>query len=232
MMFSVSVCDSKTAILCAYLTVERISRDYIIRKHKYTRMDRICTGAARYSIGPGKYVVTADITALEFAALGGVSPVLRFEAMYEFDHVFKDAWETIRYESDFLRTGVGIDWKTKIPFLNSRAYINIMPQLFYDKIVDYPDGFELFYSPYEDLYSASLVLFTGYFNQKLQPEFAMFYDITHEAYMILPSITYKPNTSWSFKLMAGFFGGEKEGLGLQPFENKDYVGFKVKYKFN
>jgi len=175
---------------------------------------------------------TADLSGLASAALGGVSPVLRFEAMYEFDHVFKEAWETMRYESDFLRTGVGIDWKLKIPFLNSRSYINIMPQLLYDKIMDYPDNFELFYSPYDDLYSASLVLFTGYFNQKLVPEFAMFYDITHKAYMILPSITYKFNGNCDFKLMAGFFGGEKEGLGLQPFENKDYIGFKIKYKFN
>ena len=175
---------------------------------------------------------TADLSSLTCDSLGGVSPVLRFEAMYEFDHVFKDSWETMRYESDFLRTGLGIDWKAKIPFLNSKSYINIMPQLFYDKIMDYPDDFELFYSPYDDFWSASLVLYTGYFNQKLQPELAMFYDITHDAYMILPSITYNPNVTWSFKLMAGFFGGDKEGLGLQPFENKDYIGFKIKYKFN
>jgi len=58
-MMTVSLCGIITPILCTYMPVEKISKDYIIRKHKYSRMDRICTGAARYSIGSGKYVVIA-----------------------------------------------------------------------------------------------------------------------------------------------------------------------------
>jgi len=56
-MMTVSLCGIITPILCAYMPLERISRDYIIRKQKHSLMDRICTGAARYSIGSGKYPV-------------------------------------------------------------------------------------------------------------------------------------------------------------------------------
>jgi len=175
---------------------------------------------------------SADLSSLTSSALGGVSPVLRLETMYEIDHTFKDEWETVRYESDFLHIGVGIDWKVKIPLLNEKSYISILPQYFYDKIIDYPDEYDLFYSPYDEIHQASLLIYTGYFNQKLLPELALLYDFTHESYMILPGIVYKPTANWEYKLSAGFFGGDKDNLGLQPFENKTYVGIKVKYKFN
>jgi len=176
---------------------------------------------------------TADLDKLQFPITGGVSPVVRVEAMYELDRTFRDTWESMAYESDFLSFGVGIDWKLKIPFLNSRSNIAISPQYFYYRVMDYPDNFKLIYSPYDEVHQASLILYTGYFSQKLVPELAMLYDFTHKSHMIFPAIIYKPNDSWEFKLNAGFIDGEMgDGQGLEYFENKTFVGLKVKYKFN
>jgi len=174
---------------------------------------------------------TADLTFLQSAGLGGVSPVVRVEAMYEFDKVWEDELQSQFIESDYFRSGIGLDWKAKIDFLNPRAYFTISPQFFYDKIVDYPSDTKLLFSPKDVQTAASLVIFTSYFNSKLTPEIAFFYDITHDAYMLFPKITYKPSYNWSYSVSGGWFGGDKEGQSLQVFENKDYITFKISWNW-
>jgi hypothetical protein len=165
------------------------------------------------------------------SALGGITPILRVEALYQVDKTFKDSLESMYYESDYLNTGIGIDWKIKVPLINPSAGIGVSPQFFYSRIIDYPDGFELYDLPDKDYYVTTLYLNTQYMNAKLVPEFAWAWDHNNDAHMILPSLTYHHNTRWTYSVDAGFFQGDKRNKSMWLFRNKDYISVKVKYNW-
>jgi len=163
--------------------------------------------------------------------LGGVSPLLRLEARYQFDKVFTDQDETMYIESDFLDTGIGIDWKVKINALNPRAFFSVMPQFFFNRILDYPDGIQIFDRPDANYYAVTLYLATSYFNGKLVPEFAFLWDFNDRTHLILPSLTYIQTHNWSYSIEAAFIGGEIENRSLWLFRDNDYIAFKLKYNW-
>jgi hypothetical protein len=171
---------------------------------------------------------TADLAFLSSSAMGGVSPVLRLEAMYEFDKKLNDALQSTLHETDLFRVGVGVDWKVKINALNPRAYFFIMPQFFWDRVIDYPSDFTLLLYPEKDYMFVDILLETTYYNAKWKPSLAYSYDITSEAHMIIPSITYRPNSTWSFILEGLYLDGAKRDQSYWIFRNKDYVAIKVK----
>jgi len=175
-----------------------------------------------------------DLTSLKASFLGGVSPMVRLEAMYEFDHTFvNQAVAPIAefVESDFLRAGLAIDWKVKIKALNPRAYFSLNPQFFYDRIMTYPAGWALTGHPDRNIYSLGVLVKTTYLNAKLAPSLAWLYDITCQGHLLLPSISYSPTVNWTFTLEGAFVNGEKPGLGVAPLNNKDYIGAKIKYNW-
>ena len=174
---------------------------------------------------------TSDLPFLRSSLLGGVTPLLRMEVKYQFDKVFKDKDEIFFYKSDFLDTGIGIDWKTKIYALNPRAYFTIMPQFFFNRILDYPSDFELWDLPDENYYTATLVVSTSYMNGKLIPQVAWANDINRRANLILPSLSYSYSREWNFKLEAGIMMGKEENTGFWLFRNKDYIAVKAKYSW-
>ncbi len=55
---------------------------------------------------------TGDLP-IVISALGGVNPLIRVEVRYQWEKVFADADQTRYIESDYLDTGIGIDWKVK-----------------------------------------------------------------------------------------------------------------------
>ena len=61
------------------------------------------------------------------SALGGVNPTVRTEIRWQFDKVFTDFDQTYFFESNYLDSMIGVDWKVKWNLLNPRAYFTISP---------------------------------------------------------------------------------------------------------
>ncbi len=178
---------------------------------------------------------TGDLP-IVITALGGVNPLIRLEARYQWDKVYADADQTRYIESDYLDTGIGIDWKVKWNLLNERAYFTVMPQFFYSRIMDFPDDTKLndtddSFLPDEDYYTVSLVLSTSYINGKLVPQVAGGYLFNNEAHLLIPSLTYMMSNTWHFTLESGFFGGKERNVPLWLFRKNDYFALKVKYNW-
>ncbi len=178
---------------------------------------------------------TGDLP-IVISALGGVNPLIRFEARYQWEKAFADADQTRYIESDFLDTGLGIDWKVKWNLLNPRAYLTVMPQFFYSRIMDFPDDVKLNdvddgYLPDQDYYTVTLVLSTSYINGKLIPQVAGAYLFNNESSLIIPSLTYLMSNTWHFTIEAGFLGGNIPNVPVWLFRKNDYITFKVKYNW-
>jgi hypothetical protein len=178
---------------------------------------------------------TGDLP-IVISALGGVNPLIRLEIRYQWEKFFADADQTRYIESDYLDTGLGIDWKVKIPALNPRAYFSVMPQFFYSRIIDFPDDVKLNdvddgFLPDQDYYSGTLVLSTSYFNGKLIPQVAGAYLFNNEASLLLLDLTYLMSNSWHYTIEAVFLGGNKANVPLWLFRKNDYIAFKVKYNW-
>jgi hypothetical protein len=166
---------------------------------------------------------------LKSSALGGVAPVLRAEAMHEFDHTFVN--QDVEFvKSNYLRTGISLDWKTKIRSLNDKAYFTIMPQFFYDRIMDKKSGWDVGLD--EDSYALGLLLETTYLNARLKPSLAWMHDFNGEADLLLPSLTYTRTYQWEYTLEGLFIDAREKMDNIDLFTHKNYIGFKVKYNWS
>ena len=171
-----------------------------------------------------------DITSLRASFLGGVAPVVRMEGFYGFDNTFATSLNTFE-KSDELRWALGVDWKVKIPFLNPMAYFMVSPQFYHRKIMDYPTGYS-FANLQEDNYMTSLMMNTTYFHNKIVPMFFWLHDVNNHADMYKLQLTYDYSSEWHYTVGALFLNGQEPGNGFQIFENKDYIYFKISYKWN
>ena len=172
--------------------------------------------------------LTKDLVFLQKAMLGH-SPVLRLEAFYAFQSTFVDSLDNL-VEKDEVRWALGLDWKLYIRPINEKAGIGISAQVYERRILDYPtvglSGLK------EDNWMSTLFVSTAYLSDRLSPSVFLMFDHTNDAYLIKPQISYLWDSSWSYTLGALFLGGNKEGQGFQLFDNKDYIFFKVAYRWN
>jgi hypothetical protein len=175
-----------------------------------------------------------DIIPLRASFLGGVSPVVRLETFYAFDNTFAfgtPGTPISRFEeSDDFRGSIGVDWKVKIPILNPKAYFLISPQFYYRRIVDYP-SIEEISGLKKNNYQTTLLINTSYFHNKLTPSFFWLHDVNSKSDFFRLQLVYDYSNQWHFTLGACFLGGDKSGQGFQLFDNKDYIYFKVSYKW-
>ncbi len=186
--------------------------------------------------------LATDLTSLKVASLGGVSPVLRLESLYSFDSTFSVGRPAMGAPAftfdkrDIWRSGVGLDWKVKIDALNARNFIVISPQVFYDRIIKFPDDAIVVLGPgnvgfERNNYSASLMLSTAYMNDKLLPKLFVLRDFTNRAYWTRLELAYAPTNQLSYVVGAQFLGGSEPGKSMHVFNNKDHLFAKVTYKF-
>jgi hypothetical protein len=166
------------------------------------------------------------------SALGGVNPTIRTEIRWQFDKVFTDFDQTYFFESNYLDSMIGVDWKVKWNLLNPRAYLTISPQFFWNRVISYPDSGTVLNHVEQDMFTFTLYLATSYINGKLIPDLAFAWDINNQAYLIIPSLSYQYSNAWQFSASAGFMGGREEHESLWYFRNKDYVAIKIKYNWN
>ena len=199
------------------------------------------------------FTCSKELESLYIGALGGVAPVLRCEALYEFDTTFTYNNLSNPYapmydfeQHDAIFWGIAMDWKFKVNLINERRYISLVPQFTHRYIRDYPSAPNTYLQNVsgsivsENNYSFSVRMDTWYMNDKIQPFIYYQRDIRSDvsgitdgsvkADLWLLALTYAPNSTWSYKVQATFLDGagwdKDRGMG-----NKDNICFTVKYQF-
>jgi uncharacterized protein DUF1302 len=173
-----------------------------------------------------------ELSKVQITALGGVAPVMRIESMYEFDSTLTNAYMEF-VESDRFSIGVGFDWKFKLRFLPQRAFFELVPQIIYQKYLDYPDVGVKDNAYEEDRWETAIFLSTKYMNARLHPYLVYIYEHEFDSNLWILKLTYTWNAKWETTIGATILdGNESEANGLDAFKNKDQVTFKIRYQFN
>ena len=77
----------------------------------------------------------------------------------------------------------------------------------------------------------TLMINTSYFHNKLTPSFFWMHDVDNHADMYKLQLTYDYSDVWRYTLGALILNGEEPGNGFHVFEDKDYIYFKISYKW-
>jgi hypothetical protein len=170
-----------------------------------------------------------DIPALASEALGGVAPVIRLESFYAFNSTFATSINTYE-KSDEIRWALGVDWKVKVPWINSKAGIAISPQVYHRHIVDYPRGYE-FSDLEKNNWQTTLSVSTPYLNAKLVPSVFWWRDINNRADFWRFQATYDYTYNWRVTVGAVLLDGSEKNKSFELFDNKDYLFLKLSYKW-
>jgi len=182
-----------------------------------------------------------DLSFLRSEALGGVSPVVRLEAIYAFNSTFGKAPRdpslppTSFEQHDEVRWLVGVDWKVKIPALNEMSYFTISPQMYNRRIMNFKDDGILVASddPYirENTWMSTLNIMTSYFHNKLQPSLFIMRDWSNKGWLFKPEVAYEYDDHWKYTLGGIIIDGDKEGEGLWNLRHKNQIYGSVIYRF-
>jgi hypothetical protein len=173
--------------------------------------------------------ISRDLTFMRSSILGNVAPVVLLETFYAFDNTFATSLNTFK-ELDEFRWAIGVDWKVRIDLLNPRTFFSIMPQFYHRKILDYPHDYEIT-NLEDDNYQYSMMVSTSYFHNKLAPSIFWAHDLNNKADMFRLQLAYDRSHNWHFILGAVLLDGREKNKGFDVFENKDYIYFKVSYKW-
>jgi len=106
--------------------------------------------------------------------------------------------------TDALNLTVSVDRPTFINFLNPNRTFFFNSQWFFSYLTDYEDGF-VGKGPWNVLFT--FAMFTGYFQDRVQPQFVTIYDFRSQSGGLLPSFQYRFTESFSVTIgMLYFFG--------------------------
>jgi hypothetical protein len=182
------------------------------------------------------FTVAREFESLYSNFLGGVAPVVRAEALYEFDTTFATDGRPVsdRFEEyDAIHWGISMDWKIKIPLLNQRRYFTCEPGFIHRHIRDYPSDYKLrgfdAAGMTENRYSITVLAMTYYLHDKLTP--SVFYmrriegSVKGDTWRF--KLEYAPNTTWRFSAMLYLL----ENKGFEAVDHKDNLSFTVQYQF-
>jgi len=199
------------------------------------------------------FTLAREFEDLNIAWLGGVAPLIRVEAVYEFASTFntRDKGDTVTgiwedfEKHDVINWGIGVDWKFKWNLLNPRRYFSLVPQFSHKHVRDYPSTYTIA-SPGVELtseneYSFSIRMSTQYFHDKLEPfiffQRNIFSDLDHKinngsakADLWLFRLNYMPNSTWTFKTQLSLFSNDGY-TDYSYYDHKDNFSFTVSYQF-
>ena len=82
----------------------------------------------------------------------------------------------------------------------------------------------------DDTYIGVIMIMSQYFHGKILPSFFTMRDFVNKAGFYRMQVTYARDHNWNFSLGAVLLYGTEMG-GFNVFENKDYIFFKVSYKW-
>jgi hypothetical protein len=114
-------------------------------------------------------------------------------------------------QSGVLNLTVSVDRPTFINFLNQNRTFFINSQWFFQYVTDYKDGF-VQPGPVNVLFTVAM--FTGYFQDRLNPQLVTVYDFMSQSGGILPSVSYRFTDSLSVGIGVNFFFGRTELIDM------------------
>ncbi len=178
-----------------------------------------------------------DLSWLKSYALGGVSPVIRVEALYAFNSTYGTS-DNGFWKTDEFRSMIGADWKIKVPWLNPNAFFTISPQYFFQHFNDYPRGGVTLSQRYSvptgtdtNLHKTTIMVTTSYLKNKLSPLFFWLRDINGRSDQFVGKISYEPDEKWIYTLGGVFVDGRTNAWGVEPQANKDMIFGTIGYRF-
>ncbi|MFQ5473394.1 MAG: hypothetical protein ACE5FA_10990, partial [Dehalococcoidia bacterium] len=132
-------------------------------------------------------------------------------------------------KSHVLNLTVSADRPTFINFLNANRTFFINTQWFFQYITNYKSGFTA-NGPLNVL--ATFAVFTGYFQDRLNPLFVVVYDFNSGSGGLLPSVTYRFTEAFSVGVGVNFFFGHTElvDMSQRPFAPSGNRTGKIAYK--
>ncbi|MBT8340778.1 MAG: hypothetical protein HKP58_17240 [Desulfatitalea sp.] len=169
--------------------------------------------------------------------IGGISaPFLRLEWAYLFNSTFYNLTNAEFEEHDDMRIAGSLEMSVPIRWLNPNQKFKFSGQYYLRHISDIEDGYENRVFSTEGAaekynHVTTISVSTNYWLSRLIPMVAWNHLWNSDSYLVKPTMTYLHSHKWSFVLGATFFGGNKEGQGMQIYDHKDYVSFKAQYKF-
>jgi len=120
-------------------------------------------------------------------------------------------------QSDVLNMTISVDRPTFINFLNANRTFFINSQWFFQYITNYKKGFAAD-GPLNVLFTVAI--FTGYFQDRLNPQFVSVYDFNSKSGGLLPSVTYRFTESFSVGVGASYFFGHTQ---LKDMPERDFA---------
>lgn len=156
-----------------------------------------------------------------------------FVARGEFAYEFKDKFQNLTKadfteESDYFKAMLGFDYQLAIPGFNRGKTIFVSGQIFNFRIMDYND--DIVNIPYgyrvkEDETVATLLVNTGFFEDKVKPEIFVAYDPTYTSWWFHPKLNLEYGSEWRVELGANIFEGKNtQRLPFGAFE-KDSTAY-------
>ena len=121
------------------------------------------------------------------------------------------------------------DWSFRVNFLNPRAFFDTTTQFYHQRIYDYPSGYDL--KSEDDTYLFLFQIKTTYWHAKIVPSFVVMHDITNKAEQYKVQVLYDHSNKWHYALGALFLNGDETGHSLDVYDNKDYIFFKISYRW-
>jgi hypothetical protein len=139
----------------------------------------------------------------------------RIETSYTQDEEFADTSQRELFnDSDVWRFVVGFDRPTFIPFLNKNRAFLISGQVFYQQLLDHnkdsvnsiglPTIARIGFQDWEKNVFLTLLIQGNYLNDRLTPQILSAYDTQARALVLGPSLEFKPNNNWVFKILANW----------------------------
>jgi hypothetical protein len=156
-------------------------------------------------------------------------------------------------DSQILNLTVSVDRPTFINFLNANRTFFINSQWFFQYLTNYDDGFTG-NGPFSVLFTVAV--FTGYFQDRLNPQWVFVYDFISRSGGLLPTLGYRFTENFSVTIGFNYFFGRgqykdmpvrgfapaslragghiyDDGVenGLSLIRNRDEVFFRLRYTF-
>jgi hypothetical protein len=122
-----------------------------------------------------------------------------------------DNYETGVTQSGVLNLTVSADRPTFINFLNQNRTFFLNTQWFFQYIIDHDSGFAAT-GPLNVLFTVAI--FTGYFQDRLNPQLVTVYDFKSGSGGVLPSVTYRFTDALSVGIGMSFFFGRTDLMDM------------------
>lgn len=159
--------------------------------------------------------------------------VARGEVAYEFKDQFQNLSKAdFTEESDYIKAMLGFDYQLTIPGFNRGKTIFVSGQIFDFRIMDYNN--DIVNIPYgyrvkEDETVLTLLVNTGFAEDKIKPEIFVAYDPSYNSWWVKPKLGLEYGSDWRIEMGANFFDGRNtQRLPFGAFEKDSSAYLQIR----